>query len=175
MNKPTEKRTLTRTMRSLHRDIGFLMIGLTLMYCLSGIVLIYRDSGFLKFENHVETDIDRGLTSKELEAALHLRRITVERLEAGVIHFNNGEYNVLTGHASYTLQEYPWLVRKFNALHLSPSSSAMHYFGIAYGLLLIFLALSSLLMYKPGTKSFRRGITLSSAGVAMAVMLMFIG
>lgn len=34
--------------RSLHRDIGFFLVGLTLVYVLSGILLIYRDTGFLQ-------------------------------------------------------------------------------------------------------------------------------
>lgn len=34
--------------RSLHRDVGFFLVGLTLVYVLSGILLIYRDTGFLQ-------------------------------------------------------------------------------------------------------------------------------
>lgn len=34
--------------RSLHRDIGFFLIGLTLIYVFSGILMIYRDTGFLQ-------------------------------------------------------------------------------------------------------------------------------
>jgi len=175
MNNATEKKSMTRTMRSLHRDIGFLLIGLTLMYAASGIVLIYRDSGFLKQETRVETDIARGLPAKALESALHLRRLKVEKQEGDVIHFNYGTYDAATGHAAYTIQEYPWIIQKLNALHLAPSASALHYFGILYGALLIFLAVSSLFMFRPGTKPFRRGIILSAGGVALAALLMSVG
>lgn len=34
--------------RSLHRDIGFFLVGLTLIYVFSGILMIYRDTGFLQ-------------------------------------------------------------------------------------------------------------------------------
>lgn len=34
--------------RGLHRDIGFFLVGLTLIYVFSGILMIYRDTGFLQ-------------------------------------------------------------------------------------------------------------------------------
>lgn len=40
--------TIHYWIRSLHRDIGFFLVGLTLVYVLSGILLIYRDTGFLQ-------------------------------------------------------------------------------------------------------------------------------
>lgn len=43
--------------RSLHRDIGFFLVGLTLVYVLSGVVLIYRDTGFLQT---TETQVGMG-------------------------------------------------------------------------------------------------------------------
>jgi len=51
----------------------------------------------------------------------------------------------------------------------------MHVFGLPYGSLLLFLALSSLCMSKPGTKSFRRVITLSTAGLVMAALPALMG
>lgn len=171
MNNPSETKSVTRTMRNLHRDIGFLVIGLTLMYCISGITLIYREDGFLKFENKVETTIAQGLSGKELETALHLRRMKIEKQEDNIIYFNYGEYDSLTGHVSYTTQEYPWIIQKFNALHLSPSAPAIHYFGIMYGILLLFLATSSLFMYRSGTKNARRGVTLATIGVIAAFVI----
>jgi len=171
MNTHSETKSVTRIMRNLHRDIGFLVIGLTLMYCTSGIILIYREDGFLKFENKVETTIAQGLSEKELESALHLRRMKIEKHDGNVILFNYGQYNALTGHVSYTTQEYPWIIQKFNALHLSPSAATIHLFGLLYGILLFFLATSSLFMYKKGTKMARRGVILASVGVVAACFI----
>jgi hypothetical protein len=42
--------------RSLHRDIGFFLVGLTLVYVLSGLLLIYRDTGFLQ-----TTPVEHGM------------------------------------------------------------------------------------------------------------------
>lgn len=42
--------------RSLHRDIGFFLVGLTLVYVISGLLLIYRDTGFLQ-----TTPVEHGM------------------------------------------------------------------------------------------------------------------
>lgn len=42
-----KKVSIQKLMRSLHRDIGFLLIGMTLIYCISGLLLIYRGNDFL--------------------------------------------------------------------------------------------------------------------------------
>ena len=48
--KAKEKKSVHYYMRSLHRDVGFLVLGFTFIYALSGIVLVYRDTDFLKSE-----------------------------------------------------------------------------------------------------------------------------
>lgn len=50
----------------------------------------------------------------------------------------------------------------------------LHWFTATYGFLLMFLALSSFWMYKPGNKLFIRGIVFAIAGVAASVALLFI-
>ena len=48
-NKPSKV-----TMRVLHRYLGFFLAGIMAVYALSGIVLIFRDTDFLKSEQTVE-------------------------------------------------------------------------------------------------------------------------
>lgn len=50
METQKKKQNIYHIMRVLHRDIGFLTIGLTLVYALSGILLIYRNTDLLKTE-----------------------------------------------------------------------------------------------------------------------------
>ena len=47
------KKTVTQVVRALHRDIGFLMIGITVIYCVSGILLLYRGA----FDVHEGVDL----------------------------------------------------------------------------------------------------------------------
>ena len=53
----TEQRTLAHKIRGWHRDLGFFLIGITLVYALSGIVLVYRDHDFLNRTVQVEKQL----------------------------------------------------------------------------------------------------------------------
>ncbi|MFV0437444.1 MAG: hypothetical protein ACK5PS_08650 [Desulfopila sp.] len=57
---------LQKWMRIAHRDIGFFVIGLTVIYCISGIMLTFRDTGFLKSETTIERNIGPGLQDYQL-------------------------------------------------------------------------------------------------------------
>lgn len=75
-------------MRTLHRDVGFLMIGLVVVFALSGIVLVYRDTDFLKKEMLVQRSISPNLASVDLGLTLKLKNMKVEKMEDDVIYFN---------------------------------------------------------------------------------------
>ncbi len=160
--------------RCLHRDIGFLLIGLTIIYALSGILLMYRTTGFLKTETHVTQEVAKGLEGMELGKALRMRHFQVERQDGDRIFFQGGSYDRSTGVATYTKQEFPAVLDRLIKVHKLSSDNTLHLLALVYAALLLFLALSSLLMYRPGTRSFRRGMTLSAAGGILAILLLFI-
>jgi len=54
-------KNLSHYMRALHRDIGFFIVGLVVIYAISGITLVYRDTDFLKKETRVETKLSPGI------------------------------------------------------------------------------------------------------------------
>ena len=60
-------------MRVLHRYLGFLAIGLTIVYALSGISLLYRDTDVFKVEAVVERDLDPNIPTDKLGQALRIR------------------------------------------------------------------------------------------------------
>lgn len=171
--KQTQK-SLSSSIRCLHRDIGFILIGLTIVYALSGILLMYRTTGFMQAETTVTQDVGAGLTTDQLGKALKLRRFHAEKQNGDVIFFNEGSYNQTTGVASYTKREFPTILEKFIQLHKLSSNNSLHILSLVYATLLLFLALSSLLMYKPGTRSFRRGMSLTGLGVGVSVVLLFL-
>jgi hypothetical protein len=49
---------MRKTMRDLHNNIGFFIVGLVVIYSLSGIVQTYRDTSFLKHDVKNEKIID---------------------------------------------------------------------------------------------------------------------
>ncbi|MCY1719685.1 hypothetical protein OU798_04990 [Prolixibacteraceae bacterium Z1-6] len=159
------------TMRSLHRDIGFFVIGITIIYGLSGILLLYRDTDFLKSEKNIERVVAPNLKSTELGAALRMKGFKVVDEADDKIHFNNGSYNPATGEVKYTAKELPAFLNKLNGFHKIASSNVMHYVALVYALLLLFLAVSSFWMFKSKTIIFKRGLYLTGAGVVLTVII----
>lgn len=168
------KKTLSFYMRSLHRDIGFLVIGLTIIYCISGILLVYRDTGLFKNESHIERQLQPGIDAQRLGMILHLKDFKVLKTEGDIIYFKNGTFNMETGKAEYTAETLPYLLERFNALHKSSSRSPAHMLSVAYGVLLIFLAISSFWMYRPGSRPFRRGLIIALTGCGTAAILILV-
>jgi hypothetical protein len=168
-----QKKTINHYMRALHRDLGFFTIGLMVMYALSGLVLIYRDTGFMKVNTRVEKMLTPNMEPPEIGQMLHMRDFKVTRTDGETIYFEEGSYNKTTGVAIYTTKENPFPISKFNKLHMSSSRSTVHWFTTIFGLILLFLAISSFWMFKKGTKLFRRGMYIAAAGIVFAVALLF--
>lgn len=168
------KKTLPHIMRTLHRDIGFLMIGLTLVFALSGILLVYRSTDFLKSETVVTRTLDPALSIEDVGRALHLRKVSVGEDDGRRIAFSSGpmardgSYDRQTGEVSYTAKQLPTFLEKLNALHKTGNSTALHWFSVLFGVLLTFLAVSSFWMFKPSTRQFRRGVAFAAVGFVIA-------
>jgi len=169
-----QKRTLNHYMRALHRDIGFFVVGLIIIYSLSGIALIYRDTDFLKHETQVEKKLSPNLQISELGPMLRLKDFKVLKTEGDILYFPNGSYNAVTGIAEYTQKELPVWLGKFANLHKTASQNPAHWFTTIFGVLLFFLAISSFWMFNTANRQFRRGLIIAGTGIAFAVILLFI-
>ncbi|MEG1665049.1 MAG: hypothetical protein RR286_07070 [Mucinivorans sp.] len=165
-------RTINQWMRLLHRDIGFFTIGLVIIYSLSGIVLIYRDSDFFKTETTMQTTINPSLKAEQLKVALKLKELKVVNEDSTQITFTQGHYDKVTGKASYSTKRAIFPLNKFITLHKAGTKTAAHWFGTAFGLALIFMAISSFWMYKSKTKQFKRGLLITAIGIVVAVVLL---
>jgi len=169
-----EKKSVYYYMRMLHRDIGFLAIGLTIIYSISGIVLIYRNTDFLKSEKQIEKQLPANLDESQLGGILHLRSLVVEKTEGDTVYFQKGTYNRTTGIVSYYDKALPSFLEKFNVLHKKSSGNITYIFSTIFGICLLFLAISSFWMFKPSTKMFRRGIVFTAIGLVLAILLLFL-
>ncbi|WP_336624376.1 PepSY-associated TM helix domain-containing protein [Draconibacterium sp. IB214405] len=167
-----KKKTVPQIMRSLHRDIGFLMIGMTLIYAVSGIILVYRDTDFLKSEKTITRQLEPNLEPEQLGMQLHQRFFKVEKTEGEIVYFGNGTYNKTTGEAVYSSVSLPSFLNKINGLHKASSQSKTHWFTTIFGVLMLFLAVSSFWMFKAKTKNFKRGMVISVLGLLIAVVML---
>lgn len=159
-------------MRALHRDLGYLVLGLVVVYAVSGITLTYRDTDLFKTERWVEVKLEPNMPLSDIGQALRIREIKETSSEGDLLHFSQGTYNRATGEARYTIKELPRILHKFASLHKTASKNPLHWFTLVFSILLLFLGISSFWMFQPGTKLFRRGLLFTLFGVAFATILL---
>lgn len=161
-------------MRIVHRYLGYLMAGIMAVYSLSGIILIYRDTDFLKRENHYEKVFDKNLTEKQLGDETKIKNFEVTKTENGIVYFKEGTYNSTTGKADYTKKELPIVWDKMTKLHKAKSENALSPLNTFFGICLFFFVLSSFWMFPPKSKVFKRGMVFTAIGIVIALLLTFL-
>jgi len=168
MENKTKNFSLIKLFRSLHRDIGALLIGMTIVYTLSGIILIYRDKGFTASGIKVVKTLDANLKLHSVREKLNLWKLVIIRETDDEVIFKGGKYNRKTGKAEIMKIQYPFLIDKMNKFHMVHSRIMVHILGVIYAICLLFLALSSFFMYKTKSAVFRRYIFLTAIGCIIA-------
>ena len=161
-------------MRVLHRYLGFFLAGIMAVYAISGIVLIFRDTDFLK-SAHTETiKIEPNVKNENIGKALEMRKYQFEREEGNMVYFRNGDYNRKTGVAHITSKELPYILDKMCHLHKASTDDPLYWLNIFFGVSLLFFVLSAFWMYLPKTKVFKTGLWYSLAGLVLTLVLLFI-
>ena len=119
-------------MRVLHRYIGFFLAGIMAVYALSGIVLIFRDTNFLKKENHLEMQLGAGLQADTVGKQIKIRDLKFTKAEGDLQYFEQGTYNTKTGLANYTTKTLPRLINKLTQLHKASTKQPVYFFNIFF-------------------------------------------
>ena len=73
------RKTVSYYLRALHRDVGFFVVGLIIIYTMSGIVLVYRDTDFLIRKVQVEKKLLPGIDPSELGKVLQSKACPLRR------------------------------------------------------------------------------------------------
>ncbi|TNF47859.1 MAG: hypothetical protein EP305_06810 [Bacteroidetes bacterium] len=162
------------SMRVLHRYLGFFLAGIMAVYAISGVILIYRDTDFLKSEQVFEEQHSPNVPNEKLAEELRFRRLKVEKEEGDMVYFQNGDYNRSTGVAHIRSMELPYVLDKMTHLHKASTEDPLYYLNIFFGCSLLFFVISAFWMYMPKTSVFKRGILFSLAGVVLTLVLLFI-
>ncbi len=169
----SKKKSLSRQMRIVHRYLGFFLTGIMAVYAISGMVMIFRETDFLKHEVIVEQQLDPGLTGGELSPKLRMG-VKVEKTEGDVLYFDQGKYNVRTGLATVRKMELPLIISKMERLHKATTNSPVYFLNLFFGLSLLFFVISSFWMFLPSTLIFKKGIYFTIGGVVLTLILVFI-
>jgi len=174
---------LRALLRALHRDAGYLTVGLTFVYALSGLAVNHIsqwDPNFKNYqsERHVAVPLpaaDDAAAQKVLgalgitEQPREVYRAAPTQLE---ISFDRRSLHVDTasGRVVDEGQKPRFLLRAANWLHLNRGKKAWSYVADGYAVFLLFLAISGMFML-PGRRGlFGRGAILISLGAAVPIL-----
>ena len=167
-------------LRALHRDLGYLAVGLTVVYALSGIAVNHIadwDPNFTNFERTFEV---QGPLPEDDAAAAQVVLAAAKSQETPLDVYSpaDGELEITlekstlfvataTGKVYEEGQEERFALRAANWLHLNRGKKAWTYFADGYAGALLFLAFSGIFMI-PGRKGLiGRGAVLVIAGAAI--------
>lgn len=167
-------RKTEQTFRVVHRYLGFFLAGIMMVYAISGIVLTFRNTDYLKKEIHVEKTIDPNITAENFGKVLKKGRFRVDKEEGDLLYFVGGTYNKKTGVANYTEKKLPVLLEKMNNIHKMHSGHPLFWLGIFFGVSLLFFAVSAFWMFRPTTSVFKKGMYFTLGGIALTLILLFV-
>ena len=159
------------TMRLLHRYLGYFMAGIMAVYAISGVLLIYRDTDFLKQEKKYDKKIEANIPNDKLGKELKIKGLEVKEQKGDLVIFKEGTYNVKTGEAKYTKKELPFFLKKMTDLHKSDSKHKLSLLNTIFGISLFFFVISSFWMFNPKSRIFKNGMIITVLGVILAVVL----
>ena len=162
------------TMRLLHRYIGYFMAGIMAVYAISGVLLIYRDTDFLKKEKKIEKKIDANIPLDKLGKELKIKGLEVKEQKGDVVIFKEGTYNSKTGEAKYTKKELPFFLKKMTDLHKSDSKHKLSILNTIFGISLLFFVVSSFWMFNPKSRIFKNGMIITAIGIILALFLILV-
>ncbi len=161
-------------MRIYHRYLGFFLAGIMAIYSISGVIMIFRDTDFLKKENHKVLTVATNLKNEEIGPAIKIKNLKVKSDTLDVVTFEQGTYNKTTGVADFKVKELPTFINKITKLHKATHKDPLYYLNIFFGVSLLFFVISSFWMFMPGTTIFKKGMYFTLAGIVLALVMLFI-
>ncbi|MFN4364691.1 hypothetical protein [Chryseobacterium hispalense] len=161
-------------MRITHRYLGYFLAGIMTVYAVSGVLLVYRDTDFLKKEKKYDKVIGKNLDEKALGKELKIKNFEVEKTEGTVLKFKQGTYDAATGQAKYSKKELPFVLDKMTKLHKAQSKDTLSPLNTFFGISLFFFVISSFWMFNPKTKAFKRGMIFTIAGLVVSILLLLL-
>jgi hypothetical protein len=165
---------VSKNMRIYHRYLGFFLAGIMAIYSISGVIMIFRDTDFLKKENHKVLTVATNLKNEEIGPAIKIKNLKVKSDTLDVVTFEQGTYNKTTGVADFKVKELPTFINKITKLHKATHKDPLYYLNIFFGVSLLFFVISSFWMFMPGTTIFKKGMYFTLAGIVLALVMLFI-
>jgi uncharacterized iron-regulated membrane protein len=160
-------------MRIIHRYLGFFLAGIMAVYALSGIIMIFRETAFLKRKTIETIQLDADLHGGELSPKLRMG-VKIDRTEGEVLYFKDGNYNTATGVATVKKMKLPLVLEKMERLHKATTNSPLYFLNIIFGTSLLFFVISAFWMYTPKASVFKKGLYFSLVGTVLTLLMLFL-
>ncbi|MGB3852309.1 MAG: hypothetical protein WA958_20260 [Tunicatimonas sp.] len=167
-------RTTGMTMRIIHRYLGFFLVGIMAVYAISGVVLIFRNTDFLKRDKQVEKVLEPNLSAEAVGKQLKIKGLEVTRREGEVVYFEQGSYDRANGEAVYVTKKLPLVLDKMTKLHKANTNHPLFWLNIFFGFALLFFVVSAFWMFRPATSVFKKGLYFTLGGIVLTVMLLLV-
>jgi hypothetical protein len=161
-------------MRIYHRYLGFFLAGIMAVYAVSGVLLIFRESDFLKKEKQTIKTLPPDFKLENLGKIVKKRDLKIDKTENGIVYFKNGTYNTLSREVNFKSKEYPLILDKMTQLHKSSTKQPLYILNVFFGFSLLFFVISSFWMFLPKTEIFKKSIYFTLAGMVLVLILLFV-
>jgi hypothetical protein len=174
---------IRRLLRILHRDFGYFIVGMTVVYALSGIYLNHRhdfNPDYKIFITDFQTEI-RSANVSEANLILELKKLdrNVEFKKHYItndgyikIFIENGEavINPENGEAKMQYLQRRPVIFEMNKLHRATLGTVWKWVSDFMGVVLIFVAVSGLFILKGKKGLTRWGWWLTTAGIVIPLL-----
>jgi hypothetical protein len=185
LHKKSPMAVIRPWLRAIHRDIGYLAVGFTFIYALSGIAVNHitdwsdGDPSFRNYSRTVQVgriDGNDDAVADELRKKLSITMKPREVYPAGpdnlevIFDKRSLHYDRVKGEVVDEGQEPRFLLRVVNWLHLNRGKKAWTYFADAYAAGLLLLATSGIFMIAGKKGIIGRGAVLVLLGILVPVL-----
>lgn len=177
----TVKKRWRAWLRAIHRDVGYLAVGLTFIYALSGLAINHItdwDPNFTTFEKvsniePIDEALDDDAAVRVALDRLHITATPRSTYRAGDelhLQFDNRKIVIIEDQVTDQGASPRFFLRLANWLHYNRGKAAWTYIADAYAILLLYLACSGLFMLKGKLGLRWRGAILVGLGVAVPMV-----
>lgn len=183
-----QRKTLRRWNNALHRDIGYLCVGMTLIYAISGIVMNHFKSGDFTHPDYsksyrefkvspppggaVNLSYVHSILEREGERDRYKSFITGDGY-VQIFLTNGSVYVDLTTLEGQIEQKTPrYVIREFNLMHYNNLKRFYTWFSDAYAVALIILAITGLFVLRGKNGIIGRGAWLTAIGILLPALFL---
>jgi hypothetical protein len=185
-----QRKTLRRWNNAIHRDLGYLFFGMTIIYAISGIVLNHFKSGDFTHpdysKRYYEFRVDPpagGVVDRSYIDWVLVKADEKNRYKSHVsgkdylrIFLTNGfiEVNTSTGEAFQEKTTPRYILKEFNLLHYNNIKKFYTWFSDLYAVALITMAMTGLFVLRGKNGIIGRGAWLTAIGILIPALIILL-